>query len=101
MCSFRGFDGHNCSNNNDLIWFYLLVLSKEDGKLMADAETGEFWSFFGGFAPLPRKAATDDDKPTESSPGKLLWYFFFPYEFIFGTAHLDFPSNFFIKEIFS
>lgn len=76
MCSFRGFDGHNCSNNNDLIWFYLLVLSKEDGKLMADAETGEFWSFFGGFAPLPRKAATDDDKPTESSPGKLLWYFF-------------------------
>lgn len=40
---------------------------------MADAETGEFWSFFGGFAPLPRKAATDDDMPTESSPGKLLW----------------------------
>lgn len=40
---------------------------------MADAETGEFWSFFGGFAPLPRKAAADDDMPTESSPGKLLW----------------------------
>lgn len=48
------------------------VASIEDGKLMADAETGEFWSFFGGFAPLPRKAATDDDVPTESSPGKLL-----------------------------
>ncbi|KAJ8634576.1 hypothetical protein MRB53_008843 [Persea americana] len=48
------------------------VASIEDGKLMADAETGEFWSFFGGFAPLPRKAAADDDMPTESSPGKLL-----------------------------
>ncbi|XP_077214981.1 villin-4-like [Tasmannia lanceolata] len=38
------------------------VAAVEDGKLMADAETGEFWGFFGGFAPLPRKAATDDRK---------------------------------------
>ncbi|KAG8095167.1 hypothetical protein GUJ93_ZPchr0012g19987 [Zizania palustris] len=27
----------------------------EDGKLMADADAGEFWGLFGGFAPLPRK----------------------------------------------
>ncbi|CAN1229375.1 VLN4 [Linum grandiflorum] len=33
------------------------VASVEDGRLMADAETGEFWGFFGGFAPLPRKTA--------------------------------------------
>lgn len=28
---------------------------------MADADAGEFWGFFGGFAPLPRKAASSDD----------------------------------------
>ena len=39
---------------------------------MADAETGEFWGFFGGFAPLPRKAASDEDKTVESHPTKLL-----------------------------
>lgn len=48
------------------------VAAVEDGKLMADAETGEFWSFFGGFAPLPRKTTTDDDKQTESFAAKLL-----------------------------
>ncbi|XP_068647081.1 villin-4-like [Aristolochia californica] len=44
----------------------------EDGRLMADAETGEFWSFFGGFAPLPRKAATEDDRSSDSLSAKLL-----------------------------
>ncbi|WCJ19623.1 villin putative [Euphorbia peplus] len=31
------------------------IAAIEDGILTADAETGEFWGFFGGFAPLPRK----------------------------------------------
>ncbi|KVH93644.1 hypothetical protein Ccrd_004304, partial [Cynara cardunculus var. scolymus] len=31
------------------------VQEAKDGMLMADAEAGEFWGFFGGFAPLPRK----------------------------------------------
>ncbi|KAE8660280.1 Villin-4 [Hibiscus syriacus] len=48
------------------------VAAIEDGKLMADAETGEFWGFFGGFAPLPRKTASDEDKPIEAHPAKLL-----------------------------
>ncbi|KAK8635439.1 hypothetical protein V6N13_004176 [Hibiscus sabdariffa] len=48
------------------------VAAIEDGKLMADAETGEFWGFFGGFAPLPRKTASDEDRPVESHPAKLL-----------------------------
>lgn len=47
------------------------VASIEDGKLMADAETGEFWGFFGGFAPLPRKTANEDDKAVDSLPAKL------------------------------
>ncbi|OMO79453.1 Villin headpiece [Corchorus olitorius] len=48
------------------------VAAIEDGKLMADAETGEFWGLFGGFAPLPRKTATDEDKTVDSSTTKLL-----------------------------
>lgn len=27
---------------------------------MADAESGEFWGLFGGYAPLPKRTATDD-----------------------------------------
>ncbi|KAK4792114.1 hypothetical protein SAY86_022549 [Trapa natans] len=47
------------------------VAAIEDGKLMSDAETGEFWGFFGGFAPLPRKAA-GEDKTDASYSTKLL-----------------------------
>ncbi|ONI27342.1 hypothetical protein PRUPE_1G081400 [Prunus persica] len=48
------------------------IASIEDGKLMADAESGEFWGLFGGFAPLPRKTATNEDKCFDSYPTKLL-----------------------------
>ncbi|KAJ6846957.1 villin-5-like isoform X2 [Iris pallida] len=39
---------------------------------MADAGAGEFWGFFGGFAPLPRKASNDVDRKTEAFSVKLL-----------------------------
>lgn len=40
---------------------------------MADAEAGEFWGFFGGFAPLPRKTAIieDNNKVVDSHSTKL------------------------------
>lgn len=47
------------------------VAAIEDGKLMADAESGEFWGFFGGFAPLPRKTANEAYKNSEPAPPKL------------------------------
>ncbi|XP_018451220.1 villin-4 [Raphanus sativus] len=47
------------------------VATVEDGRLMADAESGEFWGFFGGFAPLPRKTASDEDKTYNSDITKL------------------------------
>ncbi|XP_024964610.1 villin-4-like isoform X2 [Cynara cardunculus var. scolymus] len=47
------------------------IATVEDGKLMSDAETGEFWGFFGGFAPLPRKTATDDAKNADALPTQL------------------------------
>lgn len=43
----------------------------DDGKLMADADAGEFWSFFGGFAPLLRKTVSET-KTMNSFPAKLL-----------------------------
>lgn len=48
------------------------VAAVEDGKLMADAETGEFWGFFGGFAPLPKKTSSDEEKNVDSHTIKLL-----------------------------
>ncbi|XP_074273714.1 villin-4-like [Silene latifolia] len=47
------------------------IASIEDGRLMADVEAGEFWGFFGGFAPLPRKSATDRNKKADPIPPKL------------------------------
>ncbi|KAK6127080.1 hypothetical protein DH2020_039182 [Rehmannia glutinosa] len=50
------------------------IAAIEDGRLMADAETGEFWGFFGGFAPLPKKTSTNETKSTDTLPPKLFWY---------------------------
>lgn len=47
------------------------IAAIEDGKLMADAESGEFWGFFGGFAPLPRKTANEVKKNADPAPPKL------------------------------
>ncbi|KAL9224110.1 hypothetical protein vseg_000179 [Gypsophila vaccaria] len=47
------------------------VAAIEDGRMMADAESGEFWGFFGGFAPLPRKVSTNGIKKTGPIPPKL------------------------------
>ncbi|KAL6525515.1 Villin-4 [Orobanche hederae] len=44
------------------------IATIDDGKLMADADTGEFWGFFGGFAPLPRKTNMDEFKSTDVTP---------------------------------
>ncbi|XP_020265877.1 villin-5-like isoform X2 [Asparagus officinalis] len=44
----------------------------EDGKLMADAEAGEFWGLFGGFAPLPRKSASENDRRVDTFSVNLL-----------------------------
>ncbi|KAI5075352.1 hypothetical protein GOP47_0009925 [Adiantum capillus-veneris] len=43
----------------------------DDGKLVAEADTGEFWSLFGGFAPIGKRAASEDDAISEVSTGKL------------------------------
>ncbi|RLM64940.1 hypothetical protein C2845_PM16G19160, partial [Panicum miliaceum] len=48
------------------------VAAVEDGKLMADAEAGEFWALFGGFAPLPKKSPSEDSGKESEIVVKLL-----------------------------
>ncbi|CAL5039770.1 unnamed protein product [Urochloa decumbens] len=48
------------------------VAAVEDGKLMADADAGEFWGLFGGFAPLPRKTFSELNGKDSASTSKLL-----------------------------
>ncbi|GAB4851616.1 hypothetical protein Ancab_031018 [Ancistrocladus abbreviatus] len=43
----------------------------DDGNLQAESASGEFWVLFGGFAPIGRKVATDDDVVPEAAPPKL------------------------------
>ncbi|TVU42082.1 hypothetical protein EJB05_08470, partial [Eragrostis curvula] len=50
------------------------IASVEDGRLMADEEAGEFWGFFGGFAPLPRRAPAEDNEKHEEISVKLLCF---------------------------
>lgn len=50
------------------------VAAVEDGKLMADAEAGEFWALFGGFAPLPRKTSSEETAEDMEAAVKLLCF---------------------------
>ncbi|KAG0495453.1 hypothetical protein HPP92_000144 [Vanilla planifolia] len=50
------------------------IATVEDGKLMADADAGEFWGFFGGFAPLSRKT-TSEEETNGSTPKTKLFCF--------------------------
>ncbi|XP_020700447.1 villin-2 [Dendrobium catenatum] len=43
----------------------------DDGKLVAESDSGEFWVLFGGFAPIGKKPAGEDDVVLEKSPAKL------------------------------
>ncbi|KAL1225577.1 Villin-3 [Cardamine amara subsp. amara] len=43
----------------------------DDGKLDTESDSGEFWVLFGGFAPIARKVASDDEIIPETTPPKL------------------------------
>ncbi|KAK1420719.1 hypothetical protein QVD17_22543 [Tagetes erecta] len=43
----------------------------DDGKLQAEGDSGEFWVIFGGFAPIGKKVASEDDIIPERTPPKL------------------------------
>ncbi|KAB5551782.1 hypothetical protein DKX38_009093 [Salix brachista] len=43
----------------------------DDGKLDTESDSGEFWVLFGGFAPIGKKVASEDDIIPETTPAKL------------------------------
>lgn len=48
------------------------VAAIEDGKFVGDAEVGEFWSYFGGYAPIPKDPPSTQEQP-QSLAIKLFW----------------------------
>ncbi|KAM7256651.1 hypothetical protein ACFE04_012392 [Oxalis oulophora] len=49
------------------------VATIEDGKFVGDADVGEFWSFFGGYAPIPKDSPSSDQNQSDSPSVKLFW----------------------------
>ncbi|XP_060177339.1 villin-2-like [Lycium barbarum] len=43
----------------------------DDGNLQAETDSGSFWVLFGGFAPIGKKVATEDDIVPEKTLAKL------------------------------
>nr|XP_029124098.1 villin-2 isoform X2 [Elaeis guineensis] len=43
----------------------------DDGKLVAESDSGEFWVLFGGFAPIGKKTISEDDVVPEATTTKL------------------------------
>ncbi|XVF46731.1 hypothetical protein PTKIN_Ptkin03bG0051900 [Pterospermum kingtungense] len=48
------------------------VATIEDGKLVGDSDVGEFWSLFGGYAPIPRDSALAGPQQVDG-PVILFW----------------------------
>ncbi|GAV89081.1 Gelsolin domain-containing protein/VHP domain-containing protein, partial [Cephalotus follicularis] len=49
------------------------VATVEDGKFVGDADVGEFWSFFGGYAPIPNDSPYGVQKQSDSPSVKFFW----------------------------
>uniref|UniRef100_A0A803PVE4 HP domain-containing protein n=1 Tax=Cannabis sativa TaxID=3483 RepID=A0A803PVE4_CANSA len=49
------------------------VATIEDGKFVGDSEVGEFWSFFGGYAPIPRESPSFFQDQSDIQSVKLFW----------------------------
>ncbi|XP_062085157.1 villin-1 [Humulus lupulus] len=52
------------------------VATVEDGKFVGDSEVGEFWSLFGGYAPIPRESPSFFQDQSEIQSVKLFWITF-------------------------
>lgn len=59
------FWGNNVANHN-----YTIIV--EDGKFVGDSDVGEFWSLFGGYAPIPRELPSVQESVAPSV--NLFWW---------------------------
>lgn len=56
------------------VYMHMVFSIPDDGKLVAESDSGEFWVLFGGFAPIGKKVPSEDDLVPESTPPKLYRY---------------------------
>lgn len=56
-----------------LLPLYNLRVIAEDGKFVGDPEVGEFWSLFGGYAPIPRDSPSFFQDQLDTQSTKLFW----------------------------
>nr|XP_027110980.1 villin-1-like isoform X2 [Coffea arabica] len=49
------------------------IATIEDGKFVADPDAGEFWSLFGGYAPIPKDLPCNSLQLPECPATKLFW----------------------------
>ncbi|XP_028103644.1 villin-1 [Camellia sinensis] len=49
------------------------VATIDDGKFVGDPDVGEFWSLFGGYAPIPRDSPSTVQEQPDISTVKLFW----------------------------
>ncbi|KAL3530874.1 hypothetical protein ACH5RR_010196 [Cinchona calisaya] len=49
------------------------IATIEDGKFVADPDVGEFWSLFGGYAPIPKDLPSNSLEQPERPATKLFW----------------------------
>ncbi|XP_059660858.1 villin-1 isoform X2 [Cornus florida] len=49
------------------------IATIDDGKFVGDSDVGEFWSLFGGYAPIPRDSPSAVQEQPEFPTAKLFW----------------------------
>lgn len=69
---------------------FILQCFLEDGKLVAESDSGEFWVLFGGFAPIGKKVISEDDVVLERTPAKI-------YRYALSLCLLPLPFYFLVK----
>lgn len=52
--------------------FFNCSFGTEDGKFVGDSDVGEFWSLFGGYAPIPKDLPSNAEKP-QTPTTTLFW----------------------------
>lgn len=50
-----------------------LSVAAEDGKFVGDSDVGEFWSLFGGYAPIPRDSPSAFQQQPDTPSTTFFW----------------------------
>lgn len=70
---FFSFFTWNPNTARNWYWKFTCFVASDDGKFVGDPDVGEFWSLFGGYAPIPRDLASAVPEQPDISTVKLFW----------------------------